>query len=245
MNQHQSVSSDKHDVFDMDRLANSTAGHQSAAPIADSMVQPAALRPIHFAVASAAIALVWIMWPATNEPPLARPQSNARMLNTGAGTEGQAPRPLPRPEMPSAPPGLDQAGAVTPTPATATTAAIGETGLQANILELQAQQATALIKAVDNLNSRTSALEARMAAPKPTINAAPVRRVHTLRPANGVAQAPILESFTLNTIFDGQAWIAHDERVFVVREGDMIDDIKVIRINAGDHRVLTSRGVVR
>ena len=130
-------------------------------------------------------------------------------------------------------------------PATATTAVIGETGLQAKILELQAQQATALIKAVDNLNSRTSALEARMAAPKPTVSAATVQRIHTPRAANGVAQAPILESFTLNTIFDGQAWIGHDEKVFVVREGDMIDDIKVIRINAGDHRVLTSRGVVR
>lgn len=218
------------DVFDMERLSHNEP--EQPTPAAEIPTPSRNLRPVHFAAASAAIAAIWIFWPASAPPPTAE-QQNARLFNPAADVAEHEPRgsylAAVAAAIPQQPPMASE-----------------DPQIPAHILDQQAQQATAIISAVDSLNARTSVLEARLQALGPTGATRPARpQKNTTSERQRKSPTKILDSFALNTIFDGQAWIAHDEKVLIVREGDMIEGAKVIKIDARDHRVLTSRGVIR
>ncbi len=51
--------------------------------------------------------------------------------------------------------------------------------------------------------------------------------------------------FTLNTIYRDQAWIQNSDQTFVVQEGDVIDGMRIVRIDPLARQVITSLGTIR
>lgn len=60
-----------------------------------------------------------------------------------------------------------------------------------------------------------------------------------------VTRQSTVPGFSLNTIYQTQAWIEDANRVYVVRVGDTVGGMKIQRINADTREVFTSRGVIR
>lgn len=60
-----------------------------------------------------------------------------------------------------------------------------------------------------------------------------------------VTRQSTVPGFTLNTIYQTQAWIEDSNRVYVVRVGDTVGNIKIQRISPDTREVFTSRGVIR
>ena len=52
-------------------------------------------------------------------------------------------------------------------------------------------------------------------------------------------------SFTLNTIYRDQAWIQNSDQTYVVQEGDVIDGMRIVRIDPLARQVITSLGTIR
>lgn len=55
----------------------------------------------------------------------------------------------------------------------------------------------------------------------------------------------VFRNFTLNTIYQGQAWIQSAERTYVVQVGDVVDGATIERIDPRARQVVTSLGVIR
>lgn len=254
------------DVFDMDRTTAARpaevrpAGDDEDKARKTDTAQKAASRsrigPLHFAAASILLGAVWIFWP-QSDTPMRNTVSNAGMLDTNMRGNGKTQSEFPAAARPT--PTDAQRPAAGAASAVEETAGASSILLRDRILEQQAQQALALIATVDNLNARVTALEARpglAAAAQPAVPASGAPPATPRRPATSARKAigrealaptsePVLEGYALNTIYDGQAWIEHDQRIHVVREGDVIGGARVIRISARDHNVVTTHGVVR
>lgn len=251
------------DVFDMALARDAThppndtnAGMRSASTNASGVL--ARIGPRHFAALAVAIAVVWIAWPAENSR--APSTANSSVLNTQlrSATPPSTSPPNDRTEknvasgaLPAKPaaPALDSPEATGgPQPETAE-----------QIIQAQAQQAAALIAAIDNLGARLAVVETRLNTPdkasilsteqsgtdKTIPRQKQVRSNERARTSADKSAAPVVPGYSLNTIYTGQAWIVRDGHVNVVRQGDVIDDFKVIRIDARAHQVLTSRGIIR
>lgn len=57
--------------------------------------------------------------------------------------------------------------------------------------------------------------------------------------------AQVNKSFTLNTIYPGQAWIQDADQAYAVRVGDVVGDMKILRIDPKGRRVETTKGEIR
>jgi len=51
--------------------------------------------------------------------------------------------------------------------------------------------------------------------------------------------------YAINTIYSDQAWLEAKDRTYIVQVGDVIDGLKVLKINAADRTVLTNAGLIR
>jgi hypothetical protein len=279
MNQRNLQQDAEPDVFDMERAPagtpalNGAPAPANAAPAAPRTAGASGLvskiGPVHFTVLAAIFAAVWILWPDGSARQATSAESNARLLSTqlqpGGPTDpgpphaGQSQR-MPQHAEEQRPP---HAGPSTRAESAAATDAQDQTPPPVNtqIVEQQAQQAAALVAAIDTLNLRLAALETRQAAQSRVTQspAAPSLRKSSHAPGPGTGQrprassrakggapsaAPTLTTYALNTIFQGQAWVQHAERMYVVQEGDMIDELKIIRIDPMRRQVLTSRGII-
>lgn len=60
-----------------------------------------------------------------------------------------------------------------------------------------------------------------------------------------VSKALVNSTFTLNTIYPGQAWIQDSEQMHVVREGDSVGGLQILQIDQKNRRVVTTRGDIR
>jgi hypothetical protein len=249
--------SDNCDVFDMERMAKGKSAERQHVPADEEEAKKPDLTrkvesqwrigPLHFAAASIILGAIWVFWPNSGTP--GRDAiANGNMLDTNARGNEKT-----RPDTQAVPKTAATVENRMPVSGTAlasegVTTNAAPALLQDRILEQQAQQALALIAAVDSLNARVSALEARPApsaqAPAAT-NSVPAAKKATEPQASQSIPAPVLDDYALNTIYDGQAWIEHQQQIHVVRVGDVLGTAKVIRINARDHNVLTTQGVVR
>lgn len=64
-------------------------------------------------------------------------------------------------------------------------------------------------------------------------------------PSKPISTTLVNKSFTLNTIYAGQAWIQDSEQVYVVQVGDLVGDMQIQSIDPKGRRVMTTKGVVR
>lgn len=99
----------------------------------------------------------------------------------------------------------------------------------------RASTAAAVAKPQPAPAMRTYAPTAQPLAPLPS---------DTPPPAPAVVVAPG-SSYTLNTVYKHQAWIqGADQRTYAVREGDIINGMRIISIDAAQRRVQTSHGTI-
>lgn len=113
------------------------------------------------------------------------------------------------------------------------------TSLQAQVKELQAKVAL--------LESKAATPPA--ATPKPVPKKVVHHKVTPPRPAaqSTASSGPVAKpgDFTVNTIFRDQAWIQNSERTYVVQAGDVVNGLKIIRIDPNSRRVVTNNGTIR
>lgn len=112
-------------------------------------------------------------------------------------------------------------------------------------------------RALEDLNTRLSALESQNAAQelkaRLSSGVAAASTAHNkprhANPMRSEALSPtnttVLAGYSINTIFNDQAWIDHDGRSFVVQPGDHIGDVRILSIDARSRRVLTSNGAIK
>ncbi|MES2264679.1 MAG: hypothetical protein V4724_39780 [Pseudomonadota bacterium] len=113
--------------------------------------------------------------------------------------------------------------------------------------------------ALEDLNTRLTLLEAHAntassSSPVHGVTAAraavPVTRTVTSSPRMKQASkatahdGPPLDGYTLNTIYQGQAWIEHAGVTYAVQVGDKIGELSIVRIDPRTRHVTTSRGLI-
>lgn len=100
---------------------------------------------------------------------------------------------------------------------------------------------------------RTPPAVASVAKPPPqpaVVTYAPTAQPLPPLPSVAPAPAPAVvvppgSSYTLNTVYKHQAWIqGADQRTYAVREGDIINGMRIISIDAAERRVQTSHGTI-
>lgn len=253
-------SEDAPDVFDMD-LARETTQPHDATPAGIRVESAngggilAKIGPRHFVGLSFVIAVVWIAWPEKSRAPST---TSSSVLNTQL-------RSVASPSIPTATDRTGASIAQSTAPGNPPAAAIGSmprampTPTAELIIQAQAQQAAALIAAIDDLGARLVVVETRLSGPEKSSLASPQQPENDnnkprpkryppnerTRTSADKAAAPRLAGYSLNTIYATQAWIVRDGHLTLVQQGDVVDDFEVIRIDARDHQVLTSRGIIR
>lgn len=138
----------------------------------------------------------------------------------------------------------------------------------ASATSTQASQPTAketeLQAKVDDLQSKLATAEAQAAkcpAPIATASTSVSKPRHRVRhvstsPRRYVSTTPTATTrigagttkpgdFTLNTVYRDQAWIQNAERTYVVQAGDVIDGMRIVRVDASTRQVVTSLGTIR
>lgn len=240
------------------------------------------LGPVHFAIACAVVAAVWIGWPYVFGGSSSDNSTNAHMLNpdqamTDASRAQQyqpvANQPATSPAVAAssvttatAAPASDVTAAAPASGASAATVAVASAPAAASAASTQASQPTAketeLQAKVDDLQGKLATAEAQAAkCPAPVATASTnvskpkhrVRHVST-SPRRYVSTTPTTSigagttkpgDFTLNTVYRDQAWIQNSERTYVVQAGDVIDGMRIVRVDASTRQVVTSLGTIR
>ncbi len=252
------------DVFNMDMEceqaseATNTAAPDPGSPAAPAATAPSSrVRPGHFILASALAAIVWVGWPALNRP-------TATGMSAGAGPTKGEPDRMPAPAAIAALPGPRQIPVASPPVSSSATPADFAASpklatVEAQILREQADQATAMIAAIDSVAARLTGVEARLSAMSQTHSArgnttASIERSKPAgtrqRPPRPKTQEPTgtrwaPAAFQLNTIFRDQAWIDYEDSIHVVQPGDRLGELTIVRIDAGTRQVHTTAGVIR
>lgn len=107
--------------------------------------------------------------------------------------------------------------------------AVLESQLAAKETQLTVCQA---VKPAPKKQRVVSSTKRRVYKPKPKATK-PVQRVNRTK------------YYSLNTVFNNQAWIQNKDRTYVVHVGDYIDGFRILRIDTDGRRVITSSGVIR
>ncbi|UST77267.1 hypothetical protein [Pseudomonas siliginis] len=123
--------------------------------------------------------------------------------------------------------------------------------LESSIRELQAK--VALLEGAQSSRSidpaRGSGSAANSQPPKRKADGVTTTNAKTRKPATADAKSEVIsKTFTLNTIYAGQAWIQNSEQMFVVRENDYLeeqDGLRILKIDSKLRRVMTNKGVIR
>lgn len=261
------------DIFIMQPSPTQTSGASGikAEPpkstVKESMLSglAAKLGPIHFGAAGVIIAAVWIAWPYifSSLPSSASLSASSRMLAPSEAMSDASHAALPNAsESSTAQISPTQAAsefatassasassavptsASEPTPA-ATQPSAKEVELEAKLDELQGK--LAVVEAQVATHSAAAAL-AMANKSKPRVHRVySTRHRHTNAPPKSRSSEDTVNSngFTLNTIYRDQAWIQNTERTYVVQEGDVIDGMRIVRVEPLARQVITSLGAIR
>ncbi|WP_449103144.1 hypothetical protein [Pseudomonas extremaustralis] len=121
---------------------------------------------------------------------------------------------------------------------------------QVELIKVQVQLET-FAKITSELQSQVRELQAKIAMLESRPSDTPPKakeRIQATRnqPAvPAVTTSKALTGYSINTIYADQAWLAHDQRTFVVQVGDAFDGIRVLRIDPVSRQVVTNLGVIR
>ncbi|APO88885.1 hypothetical protein WGE86_21465 [Xanthomonas euvesicatoria pv. euvesicatoria] len=232
------------------------------------------LGPAHFAVAALVIAGAWIAWPYMFGGSSGDTATTTRMLIPDQAmsdanraqqqyqvSANQAPASAPTTPA-SSPAATDVALAGVASVATAATAASSPLPASETAAQAQSAKEAELQAKVDDLQGKLAAAEAQPAKCPATAAAATasvskpkhrVRRVSTT-PRRYATSTTVMRigtgttkpgDFTLNTVYRDQAWIQNSERTYVVQAGDVIDGMRIVRVDASTRQVVTSLGTIR
>lgn len=190
------------------------------------------VKPWHFFAVLALIAAVWIFAPKlyrTNSTVTQGQQFGAQNTQADYGSyERQKPvQPVEEP-LNTAPP----------------------VSQQVELIQVQGQLET-FAKITSELQSQVRELQAKIAMleSRPTENPPKAKeRIQATRNQPAVPDgttSKALTGYSINTIYTDQAWLAHDQRTFVVQVGDAFDGIRVLRIEPVSRQVVTNHGVIR
>ena len=121
---------------------------------------------------------------------------------------------------------------------------------QVELIQVQGQMET-FAKVTSELQGQVRELQAKIAVLESRQSETPPKareriqatRIQPAVPA--VTTAKALTGYSINTIYTDQAWLAHDQRTFVVQVGDAFDGIRVLRIDPVSRQVVTNLGVIR
>lgn len=248
----------QNDIFDME-AHHKTQRDQGQVPPVESHASPGdksnvtlallnrllKLSPRHLAMITAGIICIGLAWSRLTAHTPAPPSGNDQLLPT----DFQQPATPPAAErtLPAAPPRPEQNNVLQdPTPPSP--APLGES------------ERAIIRTALEDLNARVTQLETgavqanASAAPVVPVTApvaiepqrlasTPVTRKH-----HHVARAealPVLAGYSLNTIYQNQAWIEHDGATYAVQVGDKIGSLPITSIDARARRVVTPNGQIR
>jgi hypothetical protein len=232
------------------------------------------LGPVHSAVAAVIIAAAWIAWPHMFGGSSRDTSTTTRMLNPdqamsdASRTQQQYQASANQPAA-SAPTTSASSVATTDAPsasaasaATAVTAASSPLPASETAAQAQSTKEAELQAKVDDLQGKLAAAEAQAAkcpAPAAAATASVSKPKHRVRHTSTSPRryatsattshvgtgATKLGDFTLNTVYRDQAWIQNAERTYVVQAGDVIDGMRIIRVDASTRQVVTSLGTIR
>ena len=264
MEQHSAhdASAGQADIFDMEARHNAPHSHAQTPPyknsepprhkpdiIAAVLDRIVNLSPKHMVWITLAIISIGLVWPRLTAPPSTPPNNDSQLLPTQF--HQPAAQPVPERTMPK--PAADSVPVASPldgvpqqaVPATESERAIIRTALEdlhARVTRLETNAAQ---------TSATAAAAAPVVAPvgatgKIRSQSGP-RTPEAKRPyANGRAHPlPTLDGYSLNTIYQNQAWIEHNGATFAVQVGDKIGSLTITGIDARGRRVITPSGQIR
>lgn len=201
------------------------------------------MSPRHLAMITAAIICVGLAWSRlTAHDPTPSGGDNQllptdyQQLSTPAAPERTPPAPPPRPAPESAPRGETQQPAP---PKEESERAIIRTALEdlnARVAKLEAEPREASASTVAPAPPTAKAESQRLARTPATKTRHPAERTDAL---------PVLAGYSLNTVYQNQAWIEHDGTTYAVQVGDKIGAIPITGIDARARRVVTPNGQIR
>lgn len=123
-----------------------------------------------------------------------------------------------------------------------------ETELQAKVDDLQGKLATAEAQAA-KCPAPVATASTNVSKPKHRVrhvSTSPRRYVSTTPTTTRIGTGTTKPGdFTLNTVYRDQAWIQNSERTYVVQAGDVIDGMRIVRVDASTRQVVTSLGTIR
>ncbi|EFW77631.1 hypothetical protein [Pseudomonas savastanoi] len=121
---------------------------------------------------------------------------------------------------------------------------------QVELLQVQNQIET-FSKITSELQGQVRELQAKIAVLESRPSETPTKAKERIQPTRSQPAVPasttskVLSGYSINTVYTDQAWLAHDQRTFVVQVGDAFDGIRVLRIDPVSRQVVTNLGVIR
>jgi hypothetical protein len=106
-------------------------------------------------------------------------------------------------------------------------------------------------KITSELQGQVRELQAKIAVLESRPSETPTKAKERIQPTRSQPAVPAsttskaLSGYSINTVYTDQAWLAHDQRTFVVQVGDAFDGIRVLRIDPVSRQVVTNLGVIR
>lgn len=86
------------------------------------------------------------------------------------------------------------------------------------------------------------------AKPRPPVVATPMpvmpATLGEAAPVIAPAPVPQPSEYTVNTVYEHQAWVQRGDRTYAVQVGDDLDGMRILSIDAANRRVKTSRGEI-
>lgn len=190
------------------------------------------VKPWHFFVVLAVIAVIWIFVPKffRSNASTSQGQQFSTQATQPVYVPNERPIPAQAVEEPLSPPQpvADQVEMIQVKNQLETFAKI-TSELQGQVRELQAKIAVLESRPVDTppkAKDKVQAVRNQVAAPTS-------------------AASKVLTGYSINTVYTDQAWLAHDQRTFVVQVGDVFDGLRVLRIDPVSRQVVTNLGVIR
>lgn len=221
------------------------------------------LGPVHFGAAAVIAAAVWIAWPSIFSSSAPSVNSAPRMLSPNeamneanharqqSAVKSSTPQASPEQNAPDAAADNSVSATAAASVPDAVPAAAGtqpsakEAELQAKVDELQGKLAQSTTQAA-NCPAPASNKSVTASAPRAHRVHSTPRRYVSAPPAPRPSDETVNpRGFTLNTIYRDQAWIQNAERTYVVQEGEVIDGLRIERVEPNTRQVITSLGVIR
>ncbi|AKU21206.1 hypothetical protein [Massilia sp. NR 4-1] len=200
------------------------------------------LSPLHLAMITAVIICIGLGWSKLTAHGPTKPGADSQLLSTDAQ---QLAAPPVTETLSAAPPRSEQAsthqGQVQQPAAPA-----GES--ERAIIRAALEDLNARVSRLEAEASHTSASAATLANQPAKAEPQRIAKAQATKKTYSIARSdvlPVLAGYSLNTIYQNQAWIEHDGATYAVQVGDKIGALAITGIDPRARRVVTPNGQIR